>query len=114
MRTLGMLGEVIGMAAEICIRHDCDPRAVYSEYLEELKEAMKKGIPMDPPFGFMPGSGESYHFMRPVGMYGNATENCWYHFDPEGKSVEEIPDEIGRCMEDLGMIHKNGKPFRRS
>ena len=114
MRTLGMLGEVIGMAAEICIRHDCCPRAVYSEYLDELKEAMKKGIPMNPPFGFMPGNEEAYHFMRPVGMYGNTAESCWYHFDPEGRPVEAIPDEIGRCMEGLGMIHKNGKPFRRS
>ena len=114
MRTLGMLGEVVGMAAEICIRRNCLPRAVYSEYLAELKSAMKEGIPMDPPFGWMPGNEEAYHFMRPVGMFGNETENCWYHFGPQGGPTEPIPEEIGHCLEDLDVIHKNGKPYRVS
>lgn len=114
MRTLGMLGEVVGMAAEICIRRNCLPRAVYSEYLDELKSAMTEGIPMDPPFGWMPGNEEAYHFMRPVGMFGNETENCWYHFGPQGDPTEPIPEEIGHCLEDLNVIHKNGKPYRVS
>ena len=112
MRTLGMLGEVIGMAAEICIRKDCLPRGVYSDHLEELKEAMQKGIPMDPPFGGLPGSEEAYHFMRPVGMFGNTTENCWYWFDEQSKPKAEIPEEIGKCMKELDIIHKNGKPYQ--
>ena len=110
MRTLGMLGEVIGMAAEICVKHQCYPRAVYARYLDELKEAMQKGISMELPFGWLPGNEEAYHFMRPVGMFGNETENCWYHFDQEGKPIEPIPDEIVNCMNELGVIHKNGKP----
>ena len=114
MRTLGMLGEVVGMAAAICIRRNCLPRAVYSEYLDELKSAMTEGIPMDPPFGWMPGSEEAYHFMRPVGMFGNETENCWYHFGPQGDPSEAIPEEIGHCLEELDVIHKNGKPYRVS
>ena len=113
MRTLGMLGEVIGMAAEICTRHDCSPRAVYTDHLKELQQAMTQGIPMEPPFGFLPGTGEAYHFMRPVGLYGNETENCWYRFDAAGEPTSEVPDEIGRCLEELGLIHRNGKPFRR-
>ena len=44
MRTHGMLGEVVGMAAALCKRHACDPRAVYAEHLDELKELMKKGV----------------------------------------------------------------------
>ena len=43
MRTTGMLGEVVGMAADICRRHNSLPRSVYEKYLDELKELMKKG-----------------------------------------------------------------------
>lgn len=44
MRTTGMMGEVVGMAAAICHRHNALPRAVYTTFLSELKELMKKGI----------------------------------------------------------------------
>ena len=44
-RTTAMMGEVVGMAASICKKHDATPRQVYLEYLNELKELMKKGIP---------------------------------------------------------------------
>ena len=44
MRTIGMLGEVVGMAASVCKAHGCDPRDVYVKYLEELKALMAKGV----------------------------------------------------------------------
>ena len=43
MRTIGMMGEVVGMAASICKRHDVLPREVYQHYLPELKALMEKG-----------------------------------------------------------------------
>jgi len=113
MRTLGMLGEVVGMAAELCVRHACSPRDVYRNHLEELKESMRRGIPMEPPFGFLPGSEEAYHFMRPAGLYGNASENCWYRFKPDGSPTEAIPDAMGDCIEALDLVHKNGKTFQK-
>ena len=36
MRTLGMLGEVVGMAAKTCMEHGCLPREVYTHHLDEL------------------------------------------------------------------------------
>ena len=45
--TLGMAGEVIGMAANICIKHNAEPRDVYKKYLNELIESMKKGAPLE-------------------------------------------------------------------
>jgi len=36
MRTCGMMGEVIGMAASIAHTHNTTPRGVYEQYLEEL------------------------------------------------------------------------------
>jgi hypothetical protein len=45
MRTGGMMGEVVGMAAHLCARHRTDPRGVYKEHLEELKGLLLKGVP---------------------------------------------------------------------
>ena len=44
MRTIGMMGEVVGMAASICKAHGCDPRDVYAKHLGELKVLMAKGV----------------------------------------------------------------------
>ncbi len=44
MRTTGMLGEVVGMAASICREHKVLPREVYQHYLDELKNMMRKGV----------------------------------------------------------------------
>ena len=47
MRTHGMMGEVVGMAASICKKHGCGPRDVYKSYLPELKGLMEKGVGKD-------------------------------------------------------------------
>ncbi len=41
-RTTGMMGEIVGKAASICIDNDAIPRDVYQKYLDELKMLMKK------------------------------------------------------------------------
>lgn len=43
MRTTGMMGEVVGMAASLCARHNTLPRNIYATHLEELKSLMEKG-----------------------------------------------------------------------
>lgn len=43
MRTTGMMGEVVGMAASICKKYQVNPRGVYQSHLPELKELMKEG-----------------------------------------------------------------------
>ena len=45
MRTGGMMGEVVGMAAYLCARHSTDPRGIYKDSLDELKDLLKKGVP---------------------------------------------------------------------
>ncbi|MEZ5387347.1 MAG: FAD-dependent oxidoreductase [Prosthecobacter sp.] len=42
MRTCGMMGEVVGKAAWICVRHHTTPRGVYEQYLDILKELMNQ------------------------------------------------------------------------
>ncbi len=44
MRTTGMMGEVVGMAASICKKHNTEPRQVYQTYLNELKALMEVGV----------------------------------------------------------------------
>ncbi|NWJ51455.1 MAG: FAD-dependent oxidoreductase [Bacteroidetes bacterium] len=44
MRTGGMMGEVVGMAASICKQHHTNPRGVYQQFLESLKSLMKQGV----------------------------------------------------------------------
>lgn len=45
MRTTGMMGEVVGVAATICIQEDCSPREVYQNNLELLKSFLLMGVP---------------------------------------------------------------------
>ena len=44
IRTGGMMGEVVGMAASICKKHGCAPRGVYEKHLDELKALMARGV----------------------------------------------------------------------
>jgi hypothetical protein len=48
MRTCGCMGEIIGMAASICKKHDTAPRAVYEHYLAELQDVMRRGAGKQP------------------------------------------------------------------
>ena len=48
MRTCGMMGEVVGMAASVCKKHDTTPRGVYKDHLDELKKLMKSGVGKTP------------------------------------------------------------------
>lgn len=42
MRTCGMMGEIVGKAAWISVRHETTPRGVYEQYLGLLKELMQQ------------------------------------------------------------------------
>ncbi|KPL12734.1 MAG: pyridine nucleotide-disulfide oxidoreductase [Bacteroides sp. SM23_62] len=42
-RTTGMAGEVIGMAASVCINNNCMPRDVYEKYFSDLDALMRVG-----------------------------------------------------------------------
>ncbi len=44
MRTTGMMGEVVGMAASLCKKHATTPRGVYQRHLPELKSLMQAGV----------------------------------------------------------------------
>ncbi len=44
MRTTGMMGEVVGMAASLCKKYGVTPRGVYRSHLDDLKTLMEEGV----------------------------------------------------------------------
>lgn len=43
MRTTGMLGEVVGLAASVCKKRNCNPREIYHTHFNDLKKLMQIG-----------------------------------------------------------------------
>ncbi len=43
MRTGGCMGEIVGLAASVCRKHETTPRAVYEKHLAELQDLMRRG-----------------------------------------------------------------------
>ena len=41
MKTCGMMGEVVGKAASLCVYFNCDPRDIYKSHLKELLELLR-------------------------------------------------------------------------
>jgi hypothetical protein len=41
MKTIGMMGEVVGKAASIAVKHNCTPRAVYTLHWAEMDKLLK-------------------------------------------------------------------------
>ena len=105
MRTLGQLGEVVGMAAAVCKSHDTTPRGVYEKHLDELIIRMRAGV--ERPY---------YH------SYPTRTSDERYHIKEIGMirvvPCEGHPDDMERIKKDpalferlaaLGVTHENGK-----
>ena len=98
MRTLGQLGEVVGMAAKICTDEKCLPRDVYRTHLATLKEMMKKGVPDNPTFH--PGGNwieEAFDFNR----------RGWRNLYPHGEERDLTPTEIEQ-VNSQGFVFRNG------
>lgn len=110
MRTLGMLGEVVGIAASICKKRACSPREIYQLYLEELKEELTVGVNIPSAFACNGiGIGESYHF-KDLGWWhlhnGVCKNNSGKPRDPTEREIEKFR----YCVERLGIEHKYPMP----
>ncbi len=40
MRTGGAIGQAVGIAAALCCRHECSPRTIHTDHLEELQQQL--------------------------------------------------------------------------
>ena len=103
MRTLGALGEVTGMAAALCAKHNITPRELYTSRLHDLKAMMKRGVP--PPPTYHPGGFgtpyEGYHF-KDTGHLG---------VHPKRSPRLDEPDVKAR-IETLGVQHVETEKHR--
>ncbi|MBE7052180.1 MAG: FAD-dependent oxidoreductase [Ruminococcaceae bacterium] len=100
MRTLGCLGEVVGLASSICKKYNCTPRKVYTEHFGELKELLEKGVMSPDAFDGGTGCNEAYHF-KDIG---------WWTLN---KSKAEQPEQIEKFKKGvnfLGLSHKYPMP----
>ncbi len=100
MRTLGQLGEVIGLAAAVCKEFDCTPRQVYTQRLDALKERLTAGVPIPSAFHCGCGEEEKYHF-KDIG---------WLHIYPEYDCDERHLDKFKRGIKALQIDHKYPLP----
>ncbi len=61
-RTLGVLGEVVGLAAGLCTRRQIWPRDVYEKHLPELLALLEQGVPQPVYHAYQCDDSETYHF----------------------------------------------------
>ena len=100
MRTLGELGEVVGMASSICKKYGCTPRAVYTEHLDELRELLCKGITIPDAFNCGIAGNEFYHF-KDIGWW-------WLNFG--SADYPEQVEKFNKSIGSLGIEHKYPTP----
>lgn len=99
MRTLGQLGEVVGIASGICIKNNCFPRDIYTSYLQEFTDKLKEGVEIPQAFGFDIDNCEKYHF-KDIG---------WLNLNPYSCNEEHL-DKFKRSIKALDLQHKYPLP----
>ncbi len=108
MRTLGLLGEVVGMAASICTKENIYPRDVYEKELDQLIEMMKKGVPKAHIYhtGGCGSDYEGWHF-KDTGHFGVYPHRSSKLDDPEIKARIE-PLGVDYRYDDKGGVRFKG------
>jgi len=106
MRTLGSLGEVIGMAATICKDENAYPRDIYTTHLNKLKAMMEKGIDIRPYHAYSTGGKEEkYHFYDLGFLPVNDAER-------KKKASPEVERAYQERVKALGVQHRDEETKR--
>jgi hypothetical protein len=80
MKTCGMMGEVVGRAASICVKHDCLPRAVYHEHWDEMETLLK-----------LPGKAYRKTVSHKIVIPDDALEEAGPYGAPSGLNPKALP-----------------------
>jgi len=83
MKTCGMMGEVVGRAASICIKRDCLPRDVYKSYLDDLIELIN-----------LPGKASRPTVNDKISIPSDAMELAGPHGAPNGLNPNKFPGVV--------------------
>lgn len=97
---MGELGEVVGLASAICKKHNCTPRQVYTNHLNELKELMALGADSPDAFACSVGKEEAYHF-KDIG---------WWWLDLAKAEHPKNIEKFKKGVQFLGIDHKYPMP----
>lgn len=94
MKTCGMMGEVVGRAASICVKHDCLPRDVYEDHWAEMVKLLE-----------LPGKAHRATVVDEIVIPKDAMELAGPHGAPSGKNPKKLP---GTVVDDRA-ANKTGK-----
>lgn len=83
MKTCGMMGEVVGKAASLCVQHDCSPRDVYEDHLSELTQLLE-----------LPGKARRESIGGPVTIPEDALPRASSLGPETGKRVADLPGAV--------------------
>ena len=120
MNTIGMMGEVVGKAASVCIRYGYTPRGVYESHFEELAELMKlKGImrrdTVVGEFYTAPDAKElpppDVEFIDPKSLPGLVMDEKEAELTGDWKSGEGLKGYVGDCYQYHGARGKAAARF---
>lgn len=101
MRTLGILGEVIGMAASLCAKEGIEPRELSGCRFEKLRAMMEEGVPVPTYHAYGCDDSESYHFK----------ELGFISVKPTPANARQFDDAtLKQRILALGVQHKHGHP----
>jgi hypothetical protein len=123
MRTGGCMGEIVGMAASLCKKHDTLPRAIYQRHLSELQELMRRGAGKNPRANseyppsrpkttirpvvsvpvWMPKAGPNLARAADVSISGGSKEGCSPALLNDGKA--DVADNSGRWLSTPKLPH---------
>lgn len=80
MKTCGMMGEVVGRAASICVAEDCLPRDVYEDHLSDLLSLLE-----------LPGKAYRTSVTSDINIPEDAMKLASSHGPPPGINPDKLP-----------------------
>jgi hypothetical protein len=108
MRTTGMMGEVVGMAASLCQRYGCTPRDVYAQHLAALKALWQTGVgklPEAPKLDPIPAAwGKNLAATAKVRVFGSRDAGK-YPVANLNDGVADISDDSSRWLSEAKVPH---------
>jgi hypothetical protein len=89
MKTCGMMGEVVGKAASVAIKHGTDPRGVYEKHWGDMDELLK-----------LPGKARRASLSDPIDIPADAMSLAGPHGPPMGIDPRKLAKDRGAVVED--------------
>jgi hypothetical protein len=97
MKTCGMMGEVVGKAASVAVRHGATPRGVYEQHWKEMDELLQ-----------LPGKARRGTLVAPIEIPTDALPLAGPHGPPTGLDPEKLAREKSAVILDDREARREG------